>query len=180
MNDKAAGIGSPHQQTSRGRTRWFGGWRGERSALSFPIWIALIAMVGGIVGMGTYTFLYAQGTAYLSDDPRACANCHIMRDVYDSWNKGSHKAVAGCNDCHTPHSSIIAKYLVKGINGFNHSWAFTTGSFREPLRITAMNRDVAQHNCVGCHEAVTAPMNHTGSKEPTDCLRCHSRVGHAR
>jgi cytochrome c nitrite reductase small subunit len=142
------------------------------------VWIAFIVIAGGIVGLGSYTFLYAQGTSYLSDDPKACANCHIMREVYDSYSHGSHKAWAGCNDCHTPHSSFVAKYAVRAINGFNHSLAFTTQNFHEPIQITAMNRDVAQHQCLSCHESVTALINHTDSKEPTDCIRCHDRVGH--
>jgi cytochrome c nitrite reductase small subunit len=167
MNDVSVGTGPP-----RGRVRaWL-------MAVPMPAWFALIAILGGIAGLGSFTFLYAQGTSYLSDDPKACANCHIMREVYDGWNRGSHKAVAGCNDCHTPHSSIVAKYAVKAINGWNHSLAFTTSNFHEPLQITAMNRDVAQHNCLGCHAEVTSMISHAESKEPTDCLRCHARVGH--
>ena len=37
---------------------------------------------------------------------------------------------------HTPHNSIVAKYAVKGLNGFRHSYAFTTGNFVEPILIT--------------------------------------------
>ena len=36
-----------------------------------------------------------------------------------------------------PHNSIVAKYAVKALNGFRHSYAFTTGNFDEPIRITA-------------------------------------------
>jgi cytochrome c nitrite reductase small subunit len=147
-------------------------------AVPFPVWLVLIGIFGGIVGLGSYTFLYAQGTSYLSDDAQTCANCHIMRDVFNAWNNGSHKAVAACNDCHTPHSSIIEKYAVKALNGLNHSVAFTTGNFPEPIRITAMNRSVAQENCIYCHGALTTYINHQDSQEPTDCLRCHANVGH--
>ena len=167
MQDSIAGTGPPRPVA-----------RDILRRIPFPVWLVLIAMVGGIAGLGSYTFLYAQGASYLSDDPRACANCHIMREVFDSWNRGSHKAVAGCNDCHTPHSSFVAKYAVKGINGFNHSLAFTTGNFHEPLQITAMNRDVAQHNCLSCHQNMVSFISHEESSDPTDCLRCHSRVGH--
>ena len=41
--------------------------------------VALFGMVGLLVGIGSYTFYYAQGASYLSNDPRACVNCHIMR-----------------------------------------------------------------------------------------------------
>jgi len=141
-------------------------------------WVVIVALIGGIVGLGTYTFLYAEGTSYLSDDPQACVNCHVMRDVYSGWTKGSHKAVATCNDCHTPHTSILAKYAVKAINGVNHSLAFTTDNYPRPIRITAMNRDVAQHSCLYCHSDLVSTISHENTADPTDCLRCHGRVGH--
>lgn len=156
------------------------GIRAFVQSVPFAIWVMLVMLAGGVTGLAIFTFTYAQGTSYLSDDPAACANCHVMRQVYYNWGAGSHKAVAVCNDCHTPHDSIISKYAVKGINGWNHSLAFTLGGFHEPMRITDMNRDVALHNCIGCHASLTADMNHADSTEPTDCLRCHARVGHER
>lgn len=141
-------------------------------------WLIVVGIAGGIAGIGAYTFLYAEGASYLSDDPQACVNCHVMRDVYAAWGKSSHKAVAACNDCHTPHTSIIAKYAVKAINGVNHSLAFTTGAYPQAIRITPLNRDVAQGNCLNCHAELVSLISHANSSNPTDCLRCHSRVGH--
>ena len=82
--------------------------------------------LGSATGVGSYTFLYADGASYLTNNPTACANCHIMQGQYDAWIKSSHKAVATCNDCHAPHQTI-GKFLTKARNGFNHSLAFTTG-----------------------------------------------------
>ena len=109
-----------------------------------PIWaiIALAGLFGGIGGLGTFTFLYAEGASYLSNDPSACVNCHVMREVFDGWNHGTHKAVAACNDCHTPHE-LVPKYFVKALNGFKHSAAFTLGGFHEPIEITDFDRQVA-------------------------------------
>ncbi len=146
--------------------------------IPFPVWLLVMGIGGGIFGLGGYTFLHAQGTAYLSDDARACANCHVMRDVYTAWGVGSHKAVAVCNDCHVPHSSIVEKYAVKAIDGVKHSVAFTTGSVPEPIRITTMNRDIALANCLSCHATLTTLINHQNTEDPTDCLRCHANVGH--
>lgn len=140
--------------------------------------IVLAGFFGAVVGLGGFTFSYAQGFSYLSDDPVACINCHVMRDVYNAWTKGSHKGVATCSSCHTPHSSDIEKYAVKAINGFNHSVAFTFGNYPQPIRITKMNRDVAQANCIGCHAPLTTMINHAGNSAELDCLHCHSRVGH--
>ncbi len=148
------------------------------SAFPLWLWIALAGMVGGVAGLGGFTFSYAQGFSYLSNDPQACVNCHIMRDQFDAWNRGSHKAVAVCNDCHTPHNNIVSKYAVKGINGFRHSYAFTTGNFHEPIQITAMNRDVTEHACLYCHGDFVADIAHAEGNDPTDCLSCHEGVGH--
>ncbi len=146
--------------------------------IPLPVWLIAFGLLGGIVGLGGYTFVYAQGTAYLGDDPAACANCHVMRDVYTAWNHGSHKAFAGCNDCHVPHSSIVAKYAVKGIDGVRHSFAFTAGNFPDNIRITQMNYDIAKDNCLRCHGNLVTMISHEASSSPTDCLHCHANVGH--
>ena len=163
------------QSNTPDSTRW------QRLFRQIPFWSILlfVGLIGGIVGMGGFTFAYAEGGSYFSDNPESCVNCHIMRDVFDGWNHGSHKAVATCNDCHTPHT-FPDKYLIKGINGWNHSVAFTTGDFPEPIRITDLNRNVAQENCLYCHSGMVVAISHEGGEEPTDCLRCHAGVGHGR
>jgi cytochrome c nitrite reductase small subunit len=145
----------------------------------FWLWLLLVMVIGGIVGLGSFTFAYARGASYLSDNPEACLNCHVMREVYDGWNHGSHKAVAVCNDCHTPHT-FPEKYLIKGLNGWNHGFAFTTGDFPDPIRITPMNYQVAQENCLYCHGDLVAAISHQNSESPTDCISCHAGVGHGR
>ncbi|MFX3828794.1 NapC/NirT family cytochrome c, partial [Streptococcus suis] len=72
----------------------------------------LCALLGIAMGAGGFTFVYGQGFSYLSNDPKACVNCHIMREQYDGWSRSSHHAVATCNDCHTPHA-LIPKYASK-------------------------------------------------------------------
>jgi cytochrome c nitrite reductase small subunit len=36
--------------------------------------------LGLAVGVGLYTFWYGKGYSYMSNDPAACANCHIMNE----------------------------------------------------------------------------------------------------
>lgn len=134
--------------------------------------------LGVLTGLGGYTFFYAQGHSYLLDDPKACMNCHVMRDQYDSWNRSSHHAAATCNDCHTP-KNMLAKYAVKAINGWNHSAAFTTGDFDEPIRIHDFNARIAHDNCVRCHEDVVSRMRTYAHPEMVDCVQCHGNVGHS-
>jgi cytochrome c nitrite reductase small subunit len=149
------------------------------TAAPLGVLLLLAGLFGGIVGLGGFTFTYAQGFSYLSNDPKACVNCHVMREVYDGWNHGTHKAVAVCNDCHTPHD-LVGKYAVKALNGFRHSSAFTLGGFPEPIEITPFDRKVALDNCLRCHEDLVFPMAHASEADATDCLRCHSGVGHGR
>ena len=41
--------------------------------------ILLGVIIGIAVGIGVYTFAYAKGWSYFTDDPAACANCHVMQ-----------------------------------------------------------------------------------------------------
>ena len=146
---------------------------------STSIAIAAVVLLGAALGLGTYTFAYAQGWAYLTDDPRACANCHVMNEQYDGWIKSSHRSVAVCNDCHVPHS-FVAKYLTKATKGFRHSYHFTRGTFPEPIRALPASRAIAEVNCRRCHEPVVDAMGtpaHAGSRD-ISCIRCHGSVGH--
>src|SRR5687767_13261123 len=112
------------------------------------------ALIAGLaLGLGVFTFGYAKGYSYLSNDPEVCANCHIMREHYAAWTKSSHHAVATCNDCHTPHN-LVGKYTVKALNGFWHSFYFTTGTYPDPLRITERNRRVTEESCRYCHQPI--------------------------
>lgn len=136
-----------------------------------------LAMLGILLGLSLFTFVYAKGASYFFDDPEVCINCHIMRDQYDAWNRSTHKQVATCNGCHTP-KGLIGTYATKAINGWNHSVSFTTGNFSEPLQIRPFNREIALANCVRCHKDLTSPMLHNVQGERADCLACHGNVGH--
>jgi cytochrome c nitrite reductase small subunit len=135
--------------------------------------------LGSVIGIGGYTFVYAKGYSYLSNDPAACANCHIMNEQFDGWNHGSHRMVATCNDCHTPHATI-PKVVTKARNGFWHSFYFTTGWFPEPIRITAGNQRITEGACRKCHDDIVLAIDpaHAGQEDATACIRCHRDVGH--
>jgi cytochrome c nitrite reductase small subunit len=136
--------------------------------------------IGAAVGLGAYTFIYAKGGSYLTNNPASCANCHIMSEQYDGWLKSSHRAVATCNDCHTP-ASFLGKYVTKASNGFWHSFYFTTGSFHEPIQIKKRNLKITEQACQKCHTEITqaiAGSHAAGDGEATSCVRCHRSVGH--
>jgi cytochrome c nitrite reductase small subunit len=141
-------------------------------------WLVVVVAVGLAVGVGGYTFVYARGASYLTNDPAACANCHVMREQYDGWIAGSHRAVAVCNDCHTP-PGLVGKYTTKALNGFWHSFAFTTGWFHEPIQVTPRNHGVTEGACRHCHAAVVESIDagRHGAARLT-CTGCHASVGH--
>jgi cytochrome c nitrite reductase small subunit len=155
-----------------------GGAFGSRGA---ALLLATGLALGVMLGVGGFTFVYADGASYMRDDPVACANCHVMQGQYDGWVKSSHHAVATCNDCHVPHGSLYAALLTKARNGFHHSWAFTTGDFHEPIMIGPANRAVTEGACRACHGEVTQAIDAHGTGEQAlDCIRCHAEVGHSR
>jgi cytochrome c nitrite reductase small subunit len=117
--------------------------------------IVLVAVLVGVtVGLGFYTFVYARGYSYLTNNPQACANCHVMQEYYDAWIKSPHRAVAACNDCHTPHN-FAGKYETKVENGFFHSLAFTSGRFPDNIFIRPRDERVTESTCRSCHAQIT-------------------------
>lgn len=141
---------------------------------------AVLCVTAGVfLGAGVYTFIYAKGYSYLSNDPRACANCHIMREHFDGWQKASHHAAAVCNDCHVP-AAFVPKYISKMRNGFWHSKGFTFQDFPEPIRIRPVNRETLQQNCIRCHTALVDEVVRGGHPSTGElyCVKCHETVGH--
>lgn len=152
--------------------------------------LATAVLIGAAIGIGGFTFLYAEGYSYLTDDPSACANCHIMEEQYSAWLKSSHRSVAVCNDCHTPHD-FIGKYSTKARNGFWHSYYFTLGGFHEPIQATGRSRAIAESACRDCHQGVTGSLVHAEQvpvfspdgrevrrSDALVCTGCHANVGH--
>ena len=136
--------------------------------------------LGLAIGVGTYTFVYARGYSYMTDNPAACANCHVMQDQYSGWLKSSHRSVAVCNDCHTP-PNFIAKYATKARNGFWHSYYFTTGWFEDNIQITPTGRAVTEKACRKCHQEIVEAIegSHSNAADAQiSCIRCHDSVGH--
>jgi cytochrome c nitrite reductase small subunit len=148
----------------------------ERGLIA-PLLLAIV--LGALIGVGVFTFGYARGGSYMTDDPAACANCHVMREQMDAWMKSSHRKVAVCNDCHTP-PGFLPKYATKAVNGFFHSLAFTTGHFPDEIQITGRNFRVAESACLKCHEEIVGGIRSVRGEHQQDvsCIQCHSRVGH--
>ena len=143
--------------------------------------VILGGSLGLALGVVAFTYIYAKGGSYLTNDPKACVNCHIMHDQSDGWIKSSHRSVAVCNDCHAP-ADFVGKYTTKGLNGFWHSFYFTTGDYPDPIQITERNRKITDNACRKCHadivETIEGPAAKHADADKTSCIRCHRNVGH--
>lgn len=146
--------------------------------LSRPVPALLAGLFGIVIGLGVYTFVYAQGYSYLGHDSSACANCHAMNEHYAGWMRGSHRRAAQCADCHTPFNPV-GKYAIKAWDGFWHSYYFTTDTYPDNIEITSLSRRVTEGQCRACHAPIVAQLTgpHAEGGE-VSCIRCHAQVGH--
>ncbi|MBW3468506.1 cytochrome c nitrite reductase small subunit [Arthrospiribacter ruber] len=148
---------------------------------------AATVLVAAIVGLGFYMIRLSNATSYLSDDPQACVNCHIMTPQYITWNKSSHREVAHCNDCHVPHDNIASKYFFKAKDGLYHSTIFTLRAEPQVIRALEPSINVIQNNCIRCHEnqvtdakLMDAVANHHPHRTDRICWECHREVPHGK
>ncbi len=161
----------------------------EKSSVNlFGVFLLLLAV---LIVAGLYTFYNAKGMSYLSDDPQACNNCHIMNDVFNDYVKAPHsKKVAGkprasCNDCHLPHD-FVGKWVAKAKSGVGHAYSFTFKLDDLPAHLSATNesKQIVQNNCMSCHaEMATHAISATtkvGADNALSCVSCHAGVGHTR
>jgi cytochrome c nitrite reductase small subunit len=150
------------------------------AGLPRPLQVGVYALAGAAVGMALVLARIANATSYLSDNPQACINCHVMTDAYASWQRGSHGRVAVCIDCHVPHRSIFAKYAYKGQDGLKHSYVFTMRKEPQVLELSAWAVPVVQANCVRCHSQQVM-MIEAAAVAQRHCWDCHQGVhGKAR
>ena len=159
------------------------------SGLPKPLQVGIYGLAGVALGVALVLVRLANATSYLSDDPQACINCHVMTDAYASWQRGSHGHTAVCIDCHVPHSSFVAKYAYKGQDGLKHSYVFTRRREPQVLGLSARAVPVVQANCIRCHShqvmMISSVAQPPSAEEPTPpevavpqrhCWDCHQGV----
>ncbi|WP_172914206.1 cytochrome c nitrite reductase small subunit [Capnocytophaga canis] len=151
-----------------------------------PQWrLPALIVIGAMFGLGFYALYLSRATSYMSDDPKACINCHVMTPHYMTWNKSSHREVASCNDCHVPQDNMFSKYYFKAKDGLWHSYVFTTRNEPEVIRAKDASVEVIHQNCVRCHidQVTDAKLesdvaNHIHSRTDRLCWECHREVPH--
>lgn len=149
-------------------------------------WRPTVAVLLGIFfGLGAYAFIVSKAYSYLSDDPKACVNCHVMNPQYANWFHNAHGRVATCNDCHVPHDNVISKYLFKATDGLSHATKFTFRLERQNIIMEEETRPLVQENCIRCHGKLvgkefmmSVQSNYKNHLTERYCLDCHRQEPH--
>lgn len=153
-----------------------------------PQWrFPVIIMIGILFGIGAHIFYISNAVSYLSDDPNACINCHVMTPQYATWERSSHARVATCNDCHVPQDHIVRTYYFKAMDGLRHATMFTFRLEPQVIRIKEAGRNAVQENCIRCHSNQIHPIalrainnRSVEDQRPGYCWDCHRDVPHGR
>ncbi|MBN2744461.1 MAG: cytochrome c nitrite reductase small subunit [Marinilabiliaceae bacterium] len=149
--------------------------------------IVPLILLGGIAtGLGAYTIYMSRAHSYVSDDPTACINCHIMTPYYQSWQHSSHGKQTHCNDCHVPQDNVFNKYTFKAMDGLYHSAVFTMKAEPQVIRPRDASKNVIMNNCIRCHSQLNTEFVKTGMIAYTQvkagmgkaCWDCHRDVPH--
>ena len=151
-------------------------------------WKIPVAFLTGIfIGLLVYVVYISKAHSYLSDDPRACINCHIMSPQYVTWNHSSHRETANCNDCHVPHDNFFRKYFFKAKDGLRHATIFTLRNEPQVIFIKEEGREVVQENCIRCHsnlitdsKLLSKTENYHHARHDRKCWECHRETPHGR
>jgi cytochrome c nitrite reductase small subunit len=147
-----------------------------------PRWrIPCFAAFGLLVGTGLTVAHISRATSYMSDDPEACINCHVMNPQYATWQHSSHFNVATCNDCHVPHDHKLRQLAFKAQDGAWHATVFTLRKEPQVIRLSAGAIPVVEENCRRCHANVvdqTRLQSHAVGD--LRCWDCHRQTPHGR
>jgi len=135
--------------------------------------------IGAAAGVGLFVLHISRATSYLSDAPETCMNCHVMTTEYLVWQHSSHANVAMCNDCHVPHTSLIAQRGFEARDGLWHATVFTMRWEPQVIRLSAGAIPVVEGNCRRCHAAVVADVACAVHQQgDLRCWDCHREVPH--
>ncbi len=153
-----------------------------------PRWkLPVIIILGIFFGLGLTILKLSNALSYLSDDPNACVNCHIMSPQYATWQSGAHGRVTTCNDCHVPHDNVFSKYYFKAKDGMRHATMFTFRLEPQVIVIKDAGKSVVQSNCIRCHSNLVHPISLRGinnkiilDEDNRYCWDCHRETPHGR
>lgn len=137
------------------------------------------------LGLFFYSIYLSKAGSYLSDNPQTCINCHVMVPQYATWNHGSHRELASCNECHVPHNNVVSTYYFKAKDGLRHATMFTFRLEPQVIHIKDAGIEVVQQNCLRCHEELILTAEQQvnnkafhSERETRLCWECHRETPH--
>jgi len=146
-----------------------------------------VFLIAVFIGIGLFLAKEGEVVSYLSDNPEACVNCHVMTPVYNGWMHSSHREWANCNDCHVPHDNVVNKYFFKAKDGLYHATIFTLRAEPDVIKMQEASQKVVQANCIRCHmQQVTQTKydgwidNHAENRTDRQCWSCHREIPHGK
>lgn len=144
-------------------------------------------ILAATIGLGFFIMKEAEVVSYMSDNPQACVNCHVMTPVYNSWMHSSHREWASCNGCHVPHDNVFNQYYFKAKDGLYHASIFTLRMEPDVIFMREASQEVVQNNCIRCHvQQVTETKytdwitDHAANRTDRKCWSCHREIPHGR
>ncbi len=137
-----------------------------------------------------YMLYLSKALSYLSKDPVACINCHVMNTQYATWQHSSHARDVTCVECHLPTDGFFKKYMAKARDGFNHTVAFTFDTYDHAIKISDDGAKRVQANCISCHKSMTSTISENANlyhnfdddnvENGRKCWSCHQDVPHGK
>ncbi len=151
--------------------------------------VAILTFIVAVIFF-IYMVYLSKALSYLSKDPKACINCHVMNTQYTTWRHSSHSRDVTCVECHLPTDGIINKYKAKTIDGWNHTVAFVFDTYDHSIKITEDGASRVQKNCISCHKSIASTLSsnanlyHKFDEEYVEngrkCWSCHKEVPHGK
>ncbi|NKQ41271.1 MAG: cytochrome c nitrite reductase small subunit [Sulfurovum sp.] len=155
--------------------------------------VKIIAIVAFIIALIFFAYLayISKAWSYLSKDPKACINCHVMNTQYATWQHSAHgNAGITCVECHLPTDGFVKKYTAKAIDGWNHTVAFTMNTYKHAIEMSDDGARRVQENCISCHASITSTLvnnadNYHNFDQPyvengRKCWDCHKGTPHGK
>jgi hypothetical protein len=144
-----------------------------------------------LLGLATLSVLGVAALAgtswyYGGEGGMACARCHEIRPMVDSWGRSSHRSV-GCRDCHGSSFSLEPRTQARNLV---HTWLHARGEVPEQIHVRHQDVAALVARCASCHgqehaDWASGPHGATyatiflnaehnaGQQLMDDCLRCH-------
>jgi cytochrome c nitrite reductase small subunit len=143
--------------------------------LTILLAVIIALALGAAAGLGTYTFVYAKGASYLTDDPQACANCH--NHAGSPQRLDQIEPSRGCDVQRLSYASRIDPEILHQSGARILSFAgLHHGQFHEPIQIKERSRRVTENACRKCHQDTVHDIEATTTSDTAmSCIRCHAK-----